>query len=144
MTLNVLGICGYTGISMFLSFYDSYWNDDFIPEQYDSDYSKIKSNQLYSKLTYEYESPGVFNNIDYTYPNINDLKNEIIKSGIIDTESIEFKEALDRKVMGEVYKQIDDGTFLGKLFEIGIANGSIKPHLLKVSIMLLMKVMWMG
>lgn len=30
--------------------------------------------------------------------------------------------------MGEVYRQIDEGTFVGRLFEIGIANGSIKPH----------------
>ncbi len=131
MPLNILGICGYTGISMFLSFYDSYWNDNFIPEQYDSTYSKIKSTQLYSNSTYEYESPGVFNNINYTYPSINDLKNEIIKSGLTDIKSIEFKEALDRKIMGEVYKQIDSKTFLGKLFELGIANGSIKPHFIE-------------
>ncbi len=131
MPFNRLGICGYTGISMFLSFYDSYWDDDFIPEQYDSNISKISSDQLYSNSTYEYESPGVWNNIDRTYPSVDVLKNEIIKSGITDTTSTEFKEALDRKVMGEVYKQIDDKTFLGKLFEIGIENGSIKPHFIE-------------
>lgn len=131
MPLNILGICGYTGISMLLSFYDSYWNDDFIAEQYDSDYSKIKSTDLYSSLTSKYESPGVWNNIDYSYPSVTDLKNEIIASGITDPESTAFKEALDRKVMGEVYEQIDDGTFLGKLFEIGIENGSIKPHFIE-------------
>ena len=131
MPFNRLGICGYTGISMFLSFYDSYWNDDFIPEQYDSNISEIDSGQLYSNLTDNYESPGVWNNIDWTYPSVNDLKNEIINSGITDIESTEFKEALDRKIMGEVYEQIDDGTFLGKLFEIGIENGSIKPHFIE-------------
>ena len=131
MPLNRLGICGYTGISMFLSFYDSYWSDDFIPEQYDSNNTEISSTQLYSNSTYEYESPGVWNNIDWTYPSVDDLKNEIIESGITDTESTEFKEALDRKVMGEVYEQIDDETFLGKLFEIGIENGSIKPHFIE-------------
>lgn len=131
MPLNRLGICGYTGISMFLSFYDSYWSDDFIPEQYDSNNTEISSTQLYSNSTYEYESPGVWNNIDWSYPSVDDLKNEIIESGITDTDSTEFKEALDRKVMGEVYEQIDDGTFLGKLFEIGIENGSIKPHFIE-------------
>lgn len=128
MPLNILGICGYTAISMFLSFYDSYWNDNFIAEQYDSRCSEINSGDLYSSSTYKYESPGVWNNIDYSYPSVDDLKKQIIDSGITDVDSIEFKEMLDRKIMGEVYKQIDDGTFLGKLFEIGIANGSIQPH----------------
>lgn len=40
MPNNSLGICGYTGISMFFSYYDSYWNDSFIPEQYESDVAK--------------------------------------------------------------------------------------------------------
>lgn len=128
MPLNVLGICGYTGISMFLSFYDSYWNDNFIPEQYDSSHSRINSSDFYSSSADKYESPGVWNNIDYSYPSVDDLKDEIMNSGITNTESTEFKEALDRKVMEQVYNQIDGGTFLGKLFEIGIENGSIKPH----------------
>lgn len=42
MPNNSLGICEYTGISMFFSYYDSYWNDSFIPEQYESDVTKIK------------------------------------------------------------------------------------------------------
>lgn len=28
---------------MFFSYYDSYWNDSFIPEQYESDVTKIRS-----------------------------------------------------------------------------------------------------
>lgn len=33
---NYFGICGYTGISMLLTFYDSYWNDGIIEEKYDA------------------------------------------------------------------------------------------------------------
>ena len=128
MPMNILGICGYTATSMFLSFYDSYWNDDFIPEQYGSGYAKLRTDQFYSSRTSEYESPGVWNNIDSSYPSVDDLKDEIIESGITDQNSTAFKEALDRKVMEQVYEQIDARTFLGKLFEIAIDNGSIQPH----------------
>lgn len=126
--LNRLGICGYTAASMLLSFYDSYWSDGFIEEKYDSNPSKIKSTILYSERTNAYKSPGVYNNITYDDPDINDLKNEIKTSGIIDESSTEFKEALDRKIMAQVYAQIDADTFIGKLFTIAINNGSIKPH----------------
>ena len=32
---NVKGSCGYVALGMLLSFYDTYWNDNIIPEQYD-------------------------------------------------------------------------------------------------------------
>lgn len=129
MPNNSLGICGYTGISMFFSYYDSYWNDSFIPEQYESDVTKIRSSQLYASFSGSYESPGVKNlKMNET---ISSLKNKIKQSGITDENSTLFKEALDKAIMSEVYKQIDDGSFLGKLFEIAIANGSIKPHFIE-------------
>ena len=33
---NVYGSCVYVAMSMLLSFYDSYWNDSFVPEDYES------------------------------------------------------------------------------------------------------------
>lgn len=111
---------------MFFSYYDTYWNDTFVPDQYDSDETKIKSSQLYATSNYAYESPGV-RNLRMT-ETIGALKTKIKNSGITDETSTEFKEALDRAIMDVVYKQIDGTSFLGKLFEIGIANGSIKPH----------------
>ncbi len=128
MPRNRLGICGYTGIAMFLSFYDTYWNDDFISDEYDSDVITMKGSVLYSSSASAYQSPGVYNNITSSDPSIEDLKEEIYEEGITDESSVEFKEALDKKIMAEVYAQIDAGTFLGKLFEIAIANGSIQPH----------------
>ena len=32
---NTHGTCSYVAIGMLLSFYDSYWNDNLIPESYD-------------------------------------------------------------------------------------------------------------
>lgn len=78
---NNLGICGYTAISMFLSYYDTYWDDNFIPENYDSDPSKVLSTNLYSHSNYN--SPGINNTLAES-TNISNLKNEIKKRGITD------------------------------------------------------------
>ncbi len=121
---NHLGICGYTAIAMFLSYYDTYWNDDFILENYDSDQTRITESTFNN---YNHQSPGVKNTLS-TSPYISTLKNKIKKTGITDEDSIEFKEALDREIMTVVKKEIDNDSFAGKLFSIGIANGSITPH----------------
>ena len=63
--MNRLGICGYTGITMFLSFYDSYWNDNFIIDKYDSNVTNISSTLLNSSSTSAYQSPGVRNDITW-------------------------------------------------------------------------------
>lgn len=46
---------------LFFSYYDSYWNNSFIPEQYKFDVTKIRSSQLYASFSGSYESPGVRN-----------------------------------------------------------------------------------
>ena len=33
---NVVGSCAYTAMSLFLSFYDAYWDDRFVPDDYES------------------------------------------------------------------------------------------------------------
>lgn len=33
---NQMGSCGYVALGMMLTYYDSYWNDDIVPEQYDA------------------------------------------------------------------------------------------------------------
>ena len=125
---NQLGICGYTAISMFLSFYDTYWNDCVIEEKYDKP-EDIDSILFYNPNTVydSYQSPGVYNNILDTDPDIEDLENEakLVNSNV---NSEEYKKELDRLIMREIMKQINSDTFLGKLFQIAISNGSIKPH----------------
>lgn len=87
---NSLGICGYTGISMLFSYYDTYWNDLVISDEFDSEITKINSTQLYSSSNYAYESPGV-KNFQMT-ESINSLISKIKSSGITNEKSNEFKE----------------------------------------------------
>ena len=126
---NELGICGYTAISMFLSYFDTYWNDEIIEEKYEQ-HENMDSSLFYSPSSKidDYESPDVYNNISGADYSINEIINKIKASGITDTNSKEYKEALDRLIMKEITKQIDADTFLGKLYEIALENGSIKPH----------------
>lgn len=89
---------------------------------------RISSTLLNSPSTFAYQSPGVRNDITWASNTIGSLKKQIKDSGITDEKSDTFKEVLDRKILAEVYAQIDNGTFLGRLFDIAIKNGSIKPH----------------
>ena len=60
---NQYGSCGYVGLGMYLSFWDSYWNDSIIPEKYDQE---LIIYNLYDNIYTT--SPGVkfdvFNNLD--------------------------------------------------------------------------------
>lgn len=58
---NRYGSCSYVAIGMLLSFYDSYWDDSFIPEQYDiSSQSEFiaPSDADFSFPSFYAESPG--------------------------------------------------------------------------------------
>lgn len=122
---NRSGICGYTGIAMFLSYFDTYWDDNFIEEKYESTVTQINSTRLYSTLSYQ--SPGINNTLSSS-PYMDTLKNEIIASGITDESSVEFKEALDNAIMQFIIGEIEKDSFAGKLFSIALENGSILPH----------------
>lgn len=51
---NTHGTCSYVAIGMLLSFYDSYWNDNLIPESYD----KVSNYQFVISPTYDFEYPS--------------------------------------------------------------------------------------
>lgn len=51
---NTHGTCSYVAIGMLLSFYDSYWNDNLIPESYD----KVSNYQYVISPTYDFEYPS--------------------------------------------------------------------------------------
>ena len=57
---NYLGVCGYTSLGMLLSFYDSYWNDNTIRNQYDV-CTNVSSIVFNNQNSTNYESPGVKN-----------------------------------------------------------------------------------
>lgn len=122
---NHMGICGYTAIGMFLSYFDTYWDDHFIPENYDSQISNVSS------VTYasgkNYQSPGINDTLTSSL-SIDSIKEQIEKSGITDDKTIEYKEALDRAIMNVVVEQITENSFAGKLFSIALADNLILPH----------------
>ena len=50
---NVKGSCTYVAVDMLLSYYDSLWNDNFLPEKYDGDNIYVNKTILNA-----FESPG--------------------------------------------------------------------------------------
>ena len=57
---NSRGTCSYVAISMLLSFYDSYWDDSFVPERYEANpASAFHSASDFSFPKFEAPSPGV-------------------------------------------------------------------------------------
>lgn len=125
---NYLGVCGYTALGMFLSFYDTYWNDDFIEEKYESDKTLITSTNFNNK-DFKYESPGIIDNtLNNTNYSLDEFKRQIENEGYTDPDSTIYKEKLDDKIMSVVYSEINNQTFAGKLFQLSIDNGFIQPH----------------
>lgn len=57
---NVYGSCTYVAMGMLLSFYDSYWDDSFIPEAYDvtTEFQPIRQTD-FDIIPLDTESPGV-------------------------------------------------------------------------------------
>lgn len=53
--INKVGSCGYIAIGMYLSYLDTYWDDDIISENYD--YITLLSNNAITTST---ESPGIY------------------------------------------------------------------------------------
>lgn len=56
--MNYQGSCGYVALGMMLSYYDTFLNDDIIPEQYDV-ISNGTSTDIYSR----FESPGTLKDV---------------------------------------------------------------------------------
>lgn len=123
---NNLGICGYTAISMFFSYYDTYWNDGFIADEYDSTPTKIRSTDFI--YNFPHDSPGVFNDLSSSSPTLKNLHDRIKSSGLTDEESLNYKVALENQILNEIQLEIQKDTFLGNLFNIALNNGSIAPH----------------
>ena len=53
---NYIGSCSYTAAAMLLSFYDTYWNDNIIPEHYESQDKNFPNTKLIEDIS---ESPGI-------------------------------------------------------------------------------------
>lgn len=69
---NYKGSCGYVAIGMVLSYYDTFWSDEIIPEQYD-----VNSIGSGLDLKEREDSPGILDDvIDGTGLNANTLTNQ--------------------------------------------------------------------
>ncbi len=56
---NVKGSCSYVALGMLLSYYDTFWDDNIIPEQYDS-VIHLNHNQIITEI----KSPGIRDDYD--------------------------------------------------------------------------------
>lgn len=74
---NIKGSCSYVSVSMLLSFYDTYWNDNFIPDKYEST-SEVVENKVLN-LT---DSPGVKNEKDINILKDNYSNTEVLSMAI--------------------------------------------------------------
>ena len=67
--INAIGSCSYVAMSLMLSYYDVYWNDNFVPEKYEQNidyttsssdgYSAIRTEtQLFTDMWNDYKASG--------------------------------------------------------------------------------------
>ncbi len=66
--MNYKGSCGYVAIGMMLSYYDTYYNDNIIPESYD-----IISNGSDSDIISRRNSPGIMRDIIHNPNNLGNI-----------------------------------------------------------------------
>lgn len=102
---NNLGNCGYTAISMLLSYYDVYWNDNVILSKYESNITRLET--FDQELTIgEYNSPGVNDNyrMDVDFAKTKDEVNTIFHNFY--NNSINYKdESLFALLLSYAYNQ---------------------------------------
>ena len=139
---NVKSSCTYVAVDMLLSYYDSFWNDNFLPEKYDGE--NVFVNETILNAT---ESPGSKNEVDAgistsglsdeEYLNlINNYKDDIVhfdllsrgieKLNLYDEEKKELSlGTLLRDVREVVYDYLDESTSLSKDdIKIGFENSN--------------------
>lgn len=113
---------------MLLSYYDTYYSDEFIPEHFESSATKIESSDFDSSTIF-YQSPDLNNTASTMKSPQQLIENEIRDIllqynnllGVFTTERL-----LDVFLRKQVVNQIGNpNSFLGKLFEIAIDNDII-------------------
>jgi len=134
MIANNDGICGYVAFIMYLSYLDTYWNDNIIPEIYDSSNNDISNTDnsetcVLSLDDYVYESPGVIDNLNsvgkrltYIGKYIKDYK-DVFYEQYSDTQ----KALIEKGALEYINANIESKSILGKLFEINLNNKVIQP-----------------
>lgn len=126
---NYDGICGYTSLSMLLSFYDVYFNDDIIDNKYQTG-MYVTSIKNYDDSS-SYQSAGVYDRYVSINPYILDLeknKNNYLIGYDNENKPIyndEYKRLYGICVEKWLNAIIDSNTFLGYLVKLSKDNDNI-------------------
>ena len=120
---NNVGNCGYVAAAMLLSYYDTYWNPNFIPDQYNNS----NLTELDSLDDKTFDSPGVndihedlwVNYQPMTAPDENSP--EWYKKKYQENEKAAYRDYLDRMLARQ------DESFVALLYQKAIEAGTLKP-----------------
>ena len=120
---NNVGNCGYVAAAMLLSYYDTYWNPNFIPDQYNNS----NLTELDSLDDKTFDSPGVndihedlwVNYQPMTAPDENSP--EWYKKQYQENEEAAHRDYLDRMLARQ------DESFVALLYQKAIDVGTLKP-----------------
>ena len=82
---NIYGSCGYVSFIQYLSYYDTFFNDNIIPESYE--YNQGNSNSMLQALSV---SPGVLRNEYSVFKNVN-YNPTVFKQYIENNKNIDFQ-----------------------------------------------------
>lgn len=112
--------CGYVAATMLLSYYDTYWNPNFIPDQYNNQDLAV----LDSLDDKEFESPGVKDIHEDIWTDCEPMKAPDKKS------SQEYKDAYYGHYYNYVQRMLThkDESFIAYLYDRAISYGSFKPE----------------
>ena len=123
---NHYGNCGYTAFTMLLSYYDTFWNDDFIPNIYSVN-QVVTSISNFNDLSLTYESPGirdVFVSFE-PFRQYYGLNNFVTEN---DKKTKEYKILLQEAMLAWMNANYESGSFLGYLFNFALEEGIMVPQ----------------
>lgn len=117
---NNYGNCGFTAIGMLLSYYDSFWNDDIIPEAWDSGTESFGYKARSNSDATSYQSPGCIG-IQAGDMTLSQMESYLSKQGL-SSDSDEYKFALDEMLYDFALDEIDAGSLMGELLRVAIED----------------------
>lgn len=120
---NNAGNCGYTGLAMLLSYYDTYWNSGIIPDQYNNSWDA----ELDSPYDRDYSSSGV---VDIWRPVWTSANPEPVmpKDGIPDEKYLQLERAAYTAYVYEEMLPLADINLISKLYEIALNENPNIPR----------------
>jgi hypothetical protein len=109
---NYDGICGYTAITMLMTYYDVYWNNNFVNSIYSLEQNSTNIQNL-NDMVNTYVSPGVRDQ----YISISNFVQENFSNAQKETG-----------ILNRIQENKDAGTFLGFLLDLSVTSGVQKTN----------------